>query len=936
MKSTSLLQSLRQHRSTLAAVQIAMLSLFIVQANAGNTWDGGGGDNNWGTGANWSPDGSPAPGSGNDLFFGGSTRLSPFNNYTAFDDWRNITFNSGASSFNLFGNAIDLFGKIENLSSNSQTVGLLSIALNSATANEFNPVNGNMTINSTNIFTNGNQLKVFGNNGFTLSFSSGTNIQQAGSIAINQNSIVEYNSAHSYTGDTFINAGRLNFNSGASATSSIIRLGDTSGAVNTALGLTANGGLTLSNTVVARNGSSGTRTIQSTNTTGTNTLSGGLFLDAGLIVQQSGAGTLSLTGNSDVKQQAITFNSTGSTSVSGILDSSFATGGTLIKSGAGTLTLSNSGNRYTGTNAASLNASGTQIAAGTLAIGSDTALGLAPSAAYNNIQFTGSGTLQANATISLNANRNVSVASGQTATFNNNGNTFTINGIVSGSTGNVESSGAGTTVLTGANTYSGTTTVSAGTLQIGSGAGTGSLGTGAVTNNATLAFNRNNSMTVANDISGTGNVTQSGSGTTILTGTNSYGTTTISAGTLQIGSGGSTGTLGTGSVTNNGSLVFNRAFGGNVNVSNAISGSGTLTQNGGNIVTLSTTNSYTGTTTINSGTLRVTANNALGTSAAGTTVNSGGSLVLSGVNYSTAEALSINGTGVGGNGALRNNLGSSTYAGQVTAASNATINVTGIGESLTLTGGVVKNGTVLTIKGTGSVIVNGTGISGASANSDLVVDGGNLVVNAASNYNGPTTVQNGGTLVANAQIDTTTATINAGSTLSGTGKVVAASGSSLFLNGQFIVGDSTLGSPVASQFETSTSGAGSTVIGSTGVMQIDLFSGAGLGNNTGNAAAADIFKITGALSLVAGSTLDVANPNSLTGWAWGDKWKIWDTTSMAPLTGVITTINAPTLGVGLFWDLDEGSGVLSIVPEPSKALFAFFGLFGLLMRRRRA
>lgn len=418
----------------------------------------------------------------------------------------------------------------------------------------------------------------------------------------------------------------------------------------------------------------------------------------------------------------------------------------------------------------------------------------------------------------------------------------------------------------------------------------------------------------------------------VFTANQTYGgTTTISAGSLTIGNGGAAGSLGTGSVTNNSSLVYNRS--GNLVLSNAISGSGSLTQNGPNIITISSANTYTGATIINSGTMRVTANDALGTGAAGTTVNAGGQLRLVGANYTTAEALSINGNG-SGTGALYNFAGSSTYAGQVTAATNATIGSTG--GSLTLTGGVVKNGTVLTINGNGSVIVNTTGISGASIGSDLVVDTVTLVVNAASNYNGPTTVQNGGKFVANAQIDTTTATIDAGSTLSGTSKVVAASGGSLFLNGQFIVGNSTLGSPVVSQFEAATSGAGSTVVGATGVLNFDLFSGAGQGDNTGNAAAADLFKITGALSLVAGSTLEIANPNSLTGWLWGDQWKIWDTTSMGTLTGVITTINAPTLGGGLVWDLNETTGVLSIVPEPSKALFSLLGLFGLFMRRRRA
>jgi len=68
MKSNCFLHTLRSSRALAVSMQLAALSLFMSQANAGNTWDGGGGDNNWGTGANWSPDGSPAPGSINDFF----------------------------------------------------------------------------------------------------------------------------------------------------------------------------------------------------------------------------------------------------------------------------------------------------------------------------------------------------------------------------------------------------------------------------------------------------------------------------------------------------------------------------------------------------------------------------------------------------------------------------------------------------------------------------------------------------------------------------------------------------------------------------------------------------------------------------------------------------------------------------------------------------
>src|SRR5205085_936458 len=112
-------------------------------------------------------------------------------------------------------------------------------------------------------------------------------------------------------------------------------------------------------------------------------------------------------------------------------------------------------------------------------------------------------------------------------------------------------SGSGVLILAGANIYT-STTVSAGTLQVGNGGTTGTLGSGAVTNSGSLAFARSDNFTVANPISGNGSVSQIGAGTTILTGANTYtGFTVISAGTLQVGNGGTTGSLGISAVTDN-------------------------------------------------------------------------------------------------------------------------------------------------------------------------------------------------------------------------------------------------------------------------------------------------------------------------------------------------------------------------------------------------
>jgi outer membrane autotransporter protein len=193
------------------------------------------------------------------------------------------------------------------------------------------------------------------------------------------------------------------------------------------------------------------------------------------------------------------------------------------------------------------------------------------------------------------------VANEGTLAFNR-GDVLTFTGAISG-TGGLRQGGTGTTVLTGDSTYTGGTTITRGTLQIGDGGTTGSI-QGDVHNDSphTLVFNRSDTLLFPGAISGIGAVRQEGTGTTVLAGNSSYtGGTAITAGTLQLGNGGTGGSI-VGDVLNNGTLAFNRAD--TLLFPGAISGTGGVRQDGGGATVLTGANTYSGGTQVNAGVLR--------------------------------------------------------------------------------------------------------------------------------------------------------------------------------------------------------------------------------------------------------------------------------------------------------------------------------------------
>ena len=181
------------------------------------------------------------------------------------------------------------------------------------------------------------------------------------------------------------------------------------------------------------------------------------------------------------------------------------------------------------------------------------------------------------------ASPSVIVAAGALA-FNRS-DAMTLDGTISGG-GSVQQKGAGTTVLTATNTYTGGTSIVAGTLQLGNGGASGSI-VGNVVDNGTLAFNRSDAYGFTGLVSGTGGVTQRGNGTTKLSAANSYtGATNVEAGTLLI-DGNQAGATGSTNVQNGGTLGGTGVIGGDVVVASGGSlapgdtgAAGTLTVNG--------------------------------------------------------------------------------------------------------------------------------------------------------------------------------------------------------------------------------------------------------------------------------------------------------------------------------------------------------------------
>jgi fibronectin-binding autotransporter adhesin len=434
------------------------------------------------------------------------------------------------------------------------------------------------------------------------------------------------------------------------------------------------------------------------------------------------------------------------------------------------------------------------------------------------------------------------------------------------------------------------------------------------------------SLTLAGNISGANGLTVSTSGTVLLTGTNSYTTTTITGGTLQVGNATSTGSLGSGAtaLSSGANLIFNLSN--PLTLGGPITGGGAVTQNGTSTVSLSPTGNTFANLAVNSGTLDL----------------NGNSLSL------TAFSGSGNGSFNPGTGIITDNSATSgtttlTYAGSVTSTFSGSINdgptqhiavamgVTGgtlalLGSSSYSGGTTINQGNILvtaTTNGLGTTNGTTTGVitmNALSSPTRLLVGNSATIANPIVITAANAGVGNGAIQAADTTNTTFTGpiTVNA-QTVSGGDIVGPASGTMIFTNSiiassavqQFIVRSGDV------QFADSTGLSSYPVLGITGPGTVTLGHNNGIATNTviepGLNNTAGTLDLSGFNQTVGGITQPTAavatietneGPSTLT-------VNTPSTTAVAPFINFPDS--APDTYAGILTDNSGGTGPLSLI-----------------------
>jgi autotransporter-associated beta strand protein len=624
--------------------------------------------------------------------------------------------------------------------------------------------------------------------------------------------ILTLTGTNTFTGDLVILAGTVSGNSsqafGASGTHTAITLGNTSGSLDATV--VGSGAVSYGNYITVANGNTGKATISNSancifvdpvylGTTGTHdvyftsTNSNSLEQDYGfsgsggnIYLNATGSGviTLGLSNGTFPAYLASTFYNVGVGTATNVLRAGLASSnlGVIQNSSTSAITVSgdialNTPTTLTNNGGALLSVTGAVNGAGSLVCQNNTSTA-------NAITISGSGV--SNAAVS-----NTGTGTGATL----------ISAVIGGTSTMLQNSATSPLTLTNTNTYSGTTTISAGTISanataaLGNGGGTNTLifntsgGTlqaaGTITSPATRAVtltsagtfdNNGNAISIAGNIGGAGELTKMGAGTLTLSGTNNYtGPTTVNGGTLAAGSTTAFGTNSAMTLNNNsgagiditgfnnsiGSLTGGGGTGGNVTLGGAtltIGGDGTspaayggaisgtggkITKTGAGTLTLSgNSNSYTGGTTVGAGTLLATNTSGSATGTGSVTLNSGTYGTLGGTGIISGAVDATNGTltpGISGPGKLTTTAASAT-ALTMNASSVLNVDVGTLSDTIACTGAASN----VTIAGT----VNASAAAGFAAGTYVIITctgaiGGSFTtVNVPGGYSGSISVNN--------------------------------------------------------------------------------------------------------------------------------------------------------------------------------------------------
>ena len=278
-------------------------------------------------------------------------------------------------------------------------------------------------------------------------------------------------------------------------------------------------------------------------------------------------------------------------------------------------------------------------------------------------------------------------------------------------------------------------------------------------------------------------------------------------------------------------------------------------------------------------------------------------------------------------------------------------NETGSGKTMEVVLGNSTDNRLL-LDGSGNIVISSV-ISGTARPLSVSGSGsGQLTLSNSNTYSGNTTLHSGGRL---AVINTTGSATgsgnvqaNTGSVILGTGFVSPAAGGSITVSSGAKVSVGNSSGDVSGKILTFTPASGSiaTTFETGSTLEFDLFSGAGLGDQSSIVSSSDLFRTGGSFNIQSGVKLRVSS--SMTGFAANDRWRLFDWTTLggnAPSgTFESSLMELPALTSGLEWNLSQLQtfGTLSVtaasfaaVPEPNRAVFMLLGSCIAIFRRKR-